>query len=113
MHEYHAVESLVRQLLKKAESNKAKSISRVRLALGELSDFTEDSIQLYFKELAEGTILKNADVFIKRIKVKLRCKECGISFDKNKDIECPSCKSMDLVVESGSGFYIVDMELET
>ncbi|TRZ93765.1 hydrogenase maturation nickel metallochaperone HypA [bacterium] len=113
MHEFHAVESLVRQLLKKAESNNAKSISRVRLTLGELSDFTEDSIQLHFKELAKGTILKNADVFIERIKVKLRCKECGISFEKSKVIECPSCKSMDLLIESGREFYIADMELET
>jgi hydrogenase nickel incorporation protein HypA/HybF len=113
MHEYHAVVSLVRQLLEKAESHNAKSISRVRLALGELSDFTEDSIRLYFKELAEETILKDADVSIERIKVRLRCKECGISFEKSKRIECPSCKSTDLFVENGREFYIVDMELET
>lgn len=113
MHEYHAVESLIRQLLEKAKESNTKSVSQVRLALGELSDFTENSIQLYFQEFSKGTVLQNANLLIVRMKAKLLCKECGAVFEKNKEsFECPGCKSMNLLVESGREFYILDMELE-
>jgi hydrogenase nickel incorporation protein HypA/HybF len=110
VHEYHAVESLVRQLIKEAKSSNANRVSWVRLALGELSDFTEDSIQLYFKEIAQGSILDNANVSIKRIKAKLHCKDCGASFEYRRgDFTCPECKSINLALESGKEFYIEEM----
>jgi Zn finger protein HypA/HybF involved in hydrogenase expression len=72
MHEYHAVEALAKQLIAKAKENKARRILRVRLVLGEFSDFSEESIRLYFEQAAAGTLLEGAQILIRRAKGKGR-----------------------------------------
>jgi hydrogenase nickel incorporation protein HypA/HybF len=72
MHEYHAVEALAKQLIAKAKENKARRILRVRLVLGELSDFSEESIRLYFGQAAAGTLLEGAQILIHHAKGKGR-----------------------------------------
>jgi|GEM_PF-396337 len=68
MHEYHIVESIVRQVVETAKKNNAARVSKVNLALSEFSDLEESSIRLYFEQISEGTCAEGAAVAIKTVK---------------------------------------------
>jgi hydrogenase nickel incorporation protein HypA/HybF len=60
MHEYHAVESIVRQVIKEAQANQALRICKIKLVVGKSLGFAEDSLRLYFEAITEGTIAASA-----------------------------------------------------
>lgn len=66
MHEYHIVEALVKQILESAKNNRASKVAKVNLALGELSGLEASSIQLYFENIAKGTLAEGAQLCIKK-----------------------------------------------
>jgi len=65
VHEYHIVEKIVNQASEKAKSEGASRITRINLALGELSGFAEGSIRLYFDTISAGTPAEGAELLIK------------------------------------------------
>jgi hydrogenase nickel incorporation protein HypA/HybF len=70
MHEYHAVESLIKQALEKAKANNASRITKVKLVIGEYSGFTESSVRMYFESLSEKTIAAGAELEIQHNKAE-------------------------------------------
>ena len=113
MHEHHQVESIVSQAIEKAQQHHAKKVTHLYLALGELLGFDEGSIRLYFEQMTPGTILEGAQLSIRMLKPKLKCKECGTGFEKQKgQFNCPTCCSMKLLVEAGKEFYIEKFDIE-
>ncbi len=114
MHEYHIVESVVKQILEKAISQNAKKITGVTLILGELSGFKEESIRVYFDALSKGNILEGAKLVVKPVKSKLKCKDCGQVFEHEKsNFNCPKCGSLGILTDSGKEFYIDNIEVST
>ena len=67
MHEYHIVEDLVKQVLKKAEAGGARKVTRVALVLGAQSGLEESSVRLYFENLSKGTLLEGAQLIVSRL----------------------------------------------
>ncbi len=65
MHEYHAVESVVGEIRKKAEESGAKKIKVVTLVLGNLLGFAEESVRLYFETLAEDELFSGTELRIR------------------------------------------------
>ena len=114
MHERHIVEGLVKQILQKAQIARAKKVLEIRLVLGSLSGLDEGSVRLYFDDLAAGTILEGAKLTVKPVVVKLRCKRCGIDFERRgEDINCPQCCSIGFLNQTGTECYIESIEVET
>jgi hydrogenase nickel incorporation protein HypA/HybF len=64
MHEYHAVESLIRQIIEKAKAYQASRITKIKLVLGEFSGFAESSVRMYFENLSQDTIAAGAELEI-------------------------------------------------
>jgi hydrogenase nickel incorporation protein HypA/HybF len=114
MHEYHIVESIVKQILEKAKSSCAKKITSVTLILGELSGLQEESIRTYFDNLAKENILEGAKLIIKPVKSKLKCQDCGEIFEHEKShFSCPKCSGLGVLTNSGKEFYIDNIEIES
>ncbi|MGB2705592.1 MAG: hydrogenase maturation nickel metallochaperone HypA [Candidatus Omnitrophota bacterium] len=65
MHEYHIVEKIVNQAAEKTKSEGASRITKITLALGELSGFAESSVRLYFETISVGTAAEGAELIIK------------------------------------------------
>ena len=65
MHEYHAVESVVGEIRKKAEESGAIKIKVVTLVLGNLLGFAEESVRLYFETLAEDELFSGTELRIR------------------------------------------------
>ena len=114
MHEYHIVEGVVKQILEEAISHKAKKITGVTLMLGELSGFKEESIRAYFDSFSKGNMLEGAKLTVKPVKSKLKCKDCGEIFEHEKaNFNCPKCRSLGILTDSGKEFYIDNIEVES
>ena len=114
MHEYHIVEGVVKQILEKAKSSNAKKITSVTLILGELSGLQEESIRIYFDNLAKENLLEGARLIIKPAKSKLKCKDCGAIFEHEKsNFNCPRCSGLGVLTDSGKEFYIDNMEIDS
>lgn len=112
MHEYHAVESLVKQIIEKALLAKAAKVERVTIVMGELIGFDESSVKLYFEEIARGTIAENAKLVFKTVKASFKCKGCNNEFAFNKEtLSCPYCYSTQSVITTGKEFYIDSIEV--
>jgi hydrogenase nickel incorporation protein HypA/HybF len=113
MHEHHAVDSLVKQAIEKAELIGAKSISSVTIVMGEMLGFDEGSVRLYFEEIARGTIAEGAKLNYKPVKTAFTCKACSSEFKKQPgELACPNCCGLQLLVTSGKEWYIDSIEVE-
>lgn len=64
MHESHLIEPIIKGISEHAQKEGAKSVSKVRLKVGQFMGIQEDSFKETFKILAKGTILENADIEI-------------------------------------------------
>jgi len=114
MHEYHIVESIVKQILEKAKTSGAKKITCVTLILGELSGLQEESIRVYFDTLSKDNMLEGAKLIIKPVKSKLKCNACGTIFEHERsNFSCPKCSGLGVLINSGKEFYIDNIEIES
>lgn len=62
MHESHLIEPIIKGISEHAQKEGAKSISKVRLKVGELTGVKEDSFRETFSILAKGTKLEKAEL---------------------------------------------------
>lgn len=62
MHESHLIEPIIKGISEHAKREGAKSVSKVRLKVGEFMGVNESSFKETFSVLTKGTILENATV---------------------------------------------------
>lgn len=62
MHESHLIEPIIKGISEHAKREGAKSVTKVRLKVGELTGVKEDSFKETFSILTMGTILEGADI---------------------------------------------------
>lgn len=62
MHESHLIEPIIKGISEHARREGARSVSKVKLKIGELTGVKESSFKETFSILAKGTILENADL---------------------------------------------------
>jgi hydrogenase nickel incorporation protein HypA/HybF len=113
MHEYSVTKGMLSTVLEEALKAKAKKVTEIRLVLGDLSTIIDDSVQMYFDIMSEGTIAEKAKLIFKRISAEFQCNECGERFDKpHKGFECPKCGALGRPTGVGKEFYIESIEIE-
>ncbi len=64
MHESHLIEPLIKGISEHAQKEGAKSVSKVRLKIGQFMGIQGDSFKETFHVLAKGTILEKAEIEI-------------------------------------------------
>ena len=67
MHELPITESILRVVLKHAETNKVRRVVTIHLQIGKLSDLEDEWIQRYFDYLSKGTLAEGAKLKIERM----------------------------------------------
>ncbi len=66
MHEMHLLRELFDDLLKLANKQQARKVTKVYLRMGNFTEINEDILRYFFKEQEQGTILENAVLQIDR-----------------------------------------------
>ena len=98
MHEGILTQDLFEHVLIHAREANARRVTHVKVTIGALSDFTAESIQFYFSQLAPGTIVEGAELEFE---------------SKPGTAKCPSCGKFPVQVTGGDGVYLASLEVET
>lgn len=113
MHEYAVTKSIIDTVIQEAQRVSASKILEVKLAIGDLSTILDDSVQMYFDIMSEGTIAYGARLVFNRIPAEFSCTVCGTIFVKPKSgFECPDCHNLGTPSGKGKEFYIESIEVE-
>jgi hydrogenase nickel incorporation protein HypA/HybF len=116
MHELPITESILKIVLKHAETNNVRKVVTIHLQIGKLSDLEDEWIQRYFDYLSKGTMAEGAKLKIERLPIMVQCNGCSTSYEvevtKLGHLICPSCGQKDSTLLSGREYYIKDMEVQ-
>ncbi len=113
MHEYAVTKSLINIVEEEAKRSGANKVTEIKLVIGDLSTILDESVQMYFDILSEGTVAQGAKLIFRRIPAEFRCKTCENVFDKPKSgFECPKCGSLGVPTGKGKEFYVESLEVE-
>ena len=114
MHEGMLTEDLFEHVLIHAREANARHITRVKVTIGALSDFTAESIQFYWDSLAPGTLAEGAVLEFETAPGTARCGTCGEEFEIAEPFaECPKCGAFPVTITGGNGVYLSSLEVET
>jgi len=109
VHELSYAQALLDEVLKLAEENEAKRVTKIRLRIGELLLINPEQLKFCFKAISSGTIAENAEIEIEFIKPEIVCTECGRRFDEVRGL-C-DCGGI-VAVSGGKEFLLMSVEME-
>lgn len=113
MHEYSITKGMLNTVIEEAKKAGANKITNIKLVIGDISTIIDDSVQMYFDIMSEGTIAEGAKLTFTRIKAQFRCKSCNHVFNKTgKGFDCPLCGGLSIPTGVGKEFYIESIEVE-
>jgi len=110
MREFRLTQHLFDLALKNADS---KRIRRVNLLIGPFSEEREKSIQLYWADLAKGSLGQEAELHFEHIPVAVKCLNCtGIFYLDEETSICKFCDSERLQLLNGEDVRLESVEVE-
>lgn len=113
MHEYAVTKGLITIVLEEAQKAGAVKVTEIRLVIGDLSTIIDDSVQMYFDIMSQGTLAEGAKLHFTRVPAEFLCKSCGQKYHKPKvGFECPVCGGQGTPTGVGKEFYIESIEVE-
>ncbi len=113
MHELAITQSLLELVLEQARKVEAKKVGKVNVVIGKMSGVVDECVQFYFDFLSADSIASGASLTFTRIPMKVRCRNCGLSFTPDKsEWKCPQCGKWDAEVTAGQELYIDSIEVE-
>jgi hydrogenase nickel incorporation protein HypA/HybF len=113
MHELPIVLDVIKIVNQEAEERGLSKIKSITLVIGELSSVMDESVQMYFELLAEGTHCKGARLVFEHVPSTLRCVRCGNEFPHIRKFECPLCGGDSVLIKgTGQECYIKSIDGE-
>lgn len=112
MHEMALAEGIIKIVLDYADKNQAKSVKKVALKIGALTNVEEESLTFCFSLLVKGTIAEKATLLCQKIPLRAHCPKCAKTFTLKKiNFLCPKCQSA-LQIVSGRELKVDYLEVE-
>jgi hydrogenase nickel incorporation protein HypA/HybF len=113
MHELYATQAILEKALKKADEQNAKRITNLYLALGEISSYSDESVQFYWDEICKGTIAEKAVLHFRHVPAEMQCMACFTKYEpKDGEIVCPNCGSAGAKIVAGEEFFMEALDIE-
>ena len=113
MHEFHTTETILKNALLHAQEAKAARITDVHFVIGEISTYTDDSIQGAWEILAKGTPGEGAALHFRPIQAEAQCMVCFQKYHpKEGEVVCPHCGSVGAKIIAGEEFYMEAIDVE-
>ena len=110
MRELNLTENLLATVLKNANGRR---IVDVRLSIGPFTDDREESIRVYWRDLAKGTPGDGASLHFEHVQPQLKCLGCGGALDvESGESICVYCQSERLNLLCGQEVRLESIELE-
>jgi hydrogenase nickel incorporation protein HypA/HybF len=112
MHELGIAQNIVEIVQQSVPRNQAPAVKVVKLKVGRLAGIVPDSLEFCFSVLVGDSDLKGAKLHIEQTATVGRCKDCSLDFPvKEYEFFCPSCKTTNIELISGTELEITEIEL--
>jgi hydrogenase nickel incorporation protein HypA/HybF len=113
MHELSVTENVLEIAQRHAQQANAGRVTAVYLVIGQLSSIIDDSVQMYWNILTEGSLCAGAKLHFERIPAELACQQCGERYTLSRELSnCPACDSFSVKILSGQEFYVAAIDVE-
>ena len=110
MREFQLTQHLLELALERASS---KQIVRVNLLIGPFSDEREESILLYWRDLAKGSFGEGAKLHFEHVPVEMKCLDCTGTFYLDEETSmCKFCDHERPQVLSGEDVRLESIEVK-
>ena len=111
MHEFAITDEMIKLVIDQAGKAGMAKVKKINLIVGKLTGFVNESIQLYFDMLSEGTVTEGAKLFFETIPGKLECQSCKKTFELSQfDHICPGCGGISVKLVSGNELRVESIE---
>lgn len=113
MHELYATQAILEKAITKAAEQDAKRITHLYLVVGEISTYSDDSVQFYWDEISKGTVAENAVLHFRHVLAEMQCMACFTKYHPPAgEIVCPNCGSNGAKIIGGEEFYLEALDVE-
>ena len=111
MHELSLIKNLLSLLDKEIASADVKDVKVIYLEVGRLRYIVEEIMQSAFKHIPKHDKLKNAELKLEVLPVKLLCKDCNKESQIDDNVfKCLHCNSNNVDILSGKEFILKSIE---
>lgn len=114
MHEYSIVAALIDMCESSAREHNARSVERVKIAIGERSGVERTLIEGAFHQFKQDSqYCKDSALEVESERVELTCRDCGASFTP-PHLEygtCIHCHSHNVALTKGRELHLLSLEL--
>lgn len=112
MHELSLAEALIEQATEILKKEHASGVKSITVAIGKLSGVERDAFEFAFPIVAENTLLKESELVIEEIPVKVLCFDCSLTGTAEPPVlQCSRCGSGNVKVVDGRDFTLKSMEI--
>jgi hydrogenase nickel incorporation protein HypA/HybF len=114
MHELSIAKELSDIIMEVALKENLSKVIKVNICFGELVQIVPDIFETAFSVIVEDTIIREAELEIEILPVKLRCRNCNNECQvKDKYFFlCDNCNSFDIDIIEGKEIYLRSIEGE-
>ncbi|MCC7117711.1 MAG: hydrogenase maturation nickel metallochaperone HypA [Anaerolineales bacterium] len=113
MRETLTVEALLKLALQRAKAMQARRIRSVQIALGELTDFSAETLQTEWDELSKMTPAAGAELHVRRVTAEAQCMTCFNQYHPaGNKIVCPQCGGVGGKIIAGEEFFLESIQAE-
>lgn len=113
MHELAMVRSIYNVISEQIREHDVNKVKQVKLIVGELTGVEDMVMKSCFEIYVEGTPVEGAQLVIKRVPIKVRCRICENEYEtKIPFSECEICGNKSFKIISGKELYIDSLEVE-
>lgn len=111
MHELSIMQNTMNIILKIANENNLRTITKVTLKIGELCGVMDDSLNFAFEICTKDTLAFGSELYIDRIQAIAFCENCLIKYKIDHYHKlCPSCLKPSFKIINGYEMYIDSIE---
>lgn len=113
MHELAVTEAMLGLVRTEAEKAGATRVTKVCLALGEMSSIVEESVRFYWEAISPGTLAEGAELEFRGVAPLAACRACGTEYaPESRDMRCPRCGEALATLLAGDEFRVEAIEVE-
>lgn len=114
MHEVFIAESLLETAIHECKSNGFSLIKNIKVNVGKASTASIEALIFAFDMLKMGSIAGEASLIIEEIPTTGYCKACDREFGADEDFifQCPCCGSDSVIIKSGNGVELSEIEID-
>ena len=113
MHEHGLIKNILTKVLEEAKKHGARKISKIKIKVGPLSQFTPQSFEEHFRDTSADTLAEKAVLEISAYAAVGQCLECKKEFELSPiNNSCPFCQSPHFAIISGKEVILGSVEVE-